>query len=331
MMSAGCGNGQPRSQLAWSACLACFMQWAVLICPLALAQPPDVDSLVMESRFQRTARYLHDASPEMRAEFATSALRELAEVYMAEADLARKQAEDQVNGSKLRAWSIAVDQYAGQIALLLADIELGLPVELRASEKEAVTVVVADRATILSHPRVDQQATYEQRVLLDFCGRSDCKVLTAQAEAAPQPIPVSASQVNPVWKFTERGPVCSHNGIELRFSGARNLARSRATCQQLLQEIMTLINEIAWQQRHGVTVQWQAIAIHATPDRPEHLVQLNGSGDSVLATVPLIHSSPELLRDITPWLQESVQNKKPAALQLDAARYGWERTGDDLH
>ena len=328
MMSAGCGNGQPRSQLAWSACLACVIQWALFMCPLVLAQSPVAESLVLESRFQRTTRYLQDASPEMRAEFATSALRELAEVYMAEADLARKQAEDQGNGSKLRGWSIAVDQYAGQIALLLADIGLGLPVELRENEKEAVTVVVADRATILSHPRVDQQATYEQRVLLDFCGRSDCKLLTAQAAAAPQPIPVSASQVNPIWKFTERGPVCSHAGIELSFSGVRNLARSRATCQQLLQEVMTLINEIAWQQRHGVTVQWQAIAIHATPDRPEHVVQLNGMGDSVLATLPLIHSSPELLPDITPWLQDSVQSKKPAALQLDAARYGWEQTGD---
>ena len=328
MMSAGCGNGQPGSQLAWSACLACFIQWALLMGPVALAQSPVAESLVPESRFQRTARYLQDASPEMRGEFATSALRELAEVYMAEADLARKQAEDQGNGSKLRAWSIAVDQYAGQIALLLADIGLGLPVEIRENKKEAVTVVVAGRATILSHPRVDQQATYEQRVLLDFCGRSDCKLLTAQAAAAPQPIPVSASQVNPIWNFTERGPVCSHDGIELSFSGVRNLARSRATCQQLLQEVMTLINEIAWQQRHGVTVQWQAIAIHATPDRPEHVVQLNGMGDSVLATLPLIHSSPELLPDITPWLQASVQSKKPAALQLDAARYGWEQTGD---
>jgi len=298
------------------------------MCPVVLAQSPVAESLVLESRFQRTARYLQDASPEMRGEFATSALRELAEVYMAEADLARKQAEDQGNGSKLRGWSIAVDQYAGQIALLLADIGLGLPVELRENKKEAVTVVVAGRATILSHPRVDQQATYEQRVLLDFCGRSDCKLLTAQVEAAPQPIPVSASQVNPIWNFTERGPVCSHDGIELRFSGVRNLARSRATCQQLLQEVMTLINEIAWQQRHGVSVQWHELSLRATPQRPEHLMLLNSAGDSILVTVPLIYGSPHLLEDIVPWIKERADTKKPAAIRLDADRYGWERTGD---
>ena len=245
---------------------------------------------------------------------------------MAEADLARKQAQGRESGAKLRAWSGAVDRYASQLLLLLEDIELGLPVELQHNGAESITVTVAGRAVILSHPREDQQVTFEQRVLLDFCGRNDCKVLTA-ATSTQQPIPVSASQVKPVWTFTEAGAVCSHSGIQVLFSSAANLARFRYTCKQLLQEMMTLSNEIAWQRRHGVAVQWGELSIRATPQRPEHLVLLNAAGDSILVTLPLIYGSPHLLEDIVPWLQSRAGANESAAIQLDAARYGWEHTG----
>jgi hypothetical protein len=263
----------------------------------------------------------------LQADFAGTALRELAEVYMAEADLARKQALEQEGAAKLRGWSNAVDQYASQLALLLEDIELGLPVELQHNGVESITVMVGGRAIILSHPREDQQVAFEQRVLLDFCGRNDCKVLTAET-GSRQPIPVSASQVKPVWAFTETGPVCSHEGIQVMFASAANLARSRITCKQLLQEMMTLSDEIAWQRRHGVSVQWHELSIRATPQRPEHVVLLNNAGDSILVTVPLLYGSPHLLEDIVPWIQDRAGTKEPVAIRLDATRYGWERTGD---
>ena len=246
---------------------------------------------------------------------------------MAEADLARKQAQEQEDSAKLRGWSAAVNQYARQLALLLEDIELGLPVEIQHNHAESITVTVGGRAVILSHPRKAQQVAFEQRVLLDFCGRNDCTVLTA-ATSPPEPIPMSASRVKPVWTFTETGRVCSHEGIQVSFVSAANLARSRFTCKQLLQEMMTLADEIAWQQRHGVSVQWHELSLRATPQRPEHLMLLNSAGDSILVTVPLIYGSPHLLEDIVPWIKERAGTKKPAAIRLDAARYGWERRND---
>ena len=292
------------------------------------AQPTDPQTLPdspteATSRYQRTITSLQESAPDLQADFASTALRELAEVYMAEADLARKQAQSQDSAAKLRGWSSAVDQYASQLVLLLEDIELGLPVELQHNAVESVTVMVAGRAVILSHPREDQQVAFEQRVLLDFCGRNDCKVLTA-VTAPPQPIPVSASQVKPVWTFTELGSVCSHEGIQVLFPRAANLARSRITCKQLLQEVMTLSDEIAWQRRHGVSVQWHELSVRATPQRPEHMVLLNSAGDSILVTIPLIYASPHLLEDIMPWIQGRADSEQPVAIQLDAARYGWE-------
>ena len=302
-----------------------FVVGTAIVTPAAQSQTEESLEAEFEtgSRFRRTVVHLQDAGPEMQADFASTALRALAEVYMAEADLARKQAGQQQSPAKLIGWSRAVDQYANQLALVVEDIDLGFPVELLQDDTESARVTVAGRAVILSHPRADQQATFEQRVLRDFCSRSDCKSLTARSSIS-EPIPVSASQIKPVWTFTGDGPVCSHAGIKLRFGSAENIARSRSTCKQLLQEVLSLLNEIAWQQRHGVTVDWDSLSIRPTPGRPEHLVQLNGAGDSILATLPLMYGSPDLLGDIRPWMQGRLGGDKTTDIQLQAARYGWE-------
>ena len=76
------------------------------------------------SRFDRTIRYLQDSPPEERAGFAVAALTELTAVYMAEAGLARSEASDLQGESpaKLLGWSLAVDQYASQLLLVLDDV-----------------------------------------------------------------------------------------------------------------------------------------------------------------------------------------------------------------
>ena len=276
------------------------------------------------SRYQRTVLNLRWEPPEVQAEFASSAVAELTEVYMAEADLARKQAALGQGNPKLRNWSFAVDQYANQLSFVLDDIELGMPLTLRMGREKFVTVSVAGRAVMLNHPRADQQAAFEQRILQGFCSRQDCKSLTVEPEPA-EPIPVSASRVSPQWTFTEQSAVCSHEGIQVNFVGDRNLARYRGTCQQLLQEMFTLATELAWQQRHGVAVDWGKLSISSTPGRPEHVVKLNGAGDSILATLPLIYRSQGLLADITPWLQQRFNNEAPEVVLLDASHYGWEQ------
>jgi hypothetical protein len=287
-----------------------------------------VNASELSSRYQRTAQSVAASTPEIQADFATSGLSELAEVYMAEADLARKQAAElDRKGRKLLGWSRAVDQYANQLMLVMEDIKLGFPVQLIHSKAESLTVRVAGRAIILSHPRADQQTALEQRILQHFCARNDCQALTANAEPAV-PIPVTASRVVPAWTFTDSGPVCAHEGIQVRFSNTQYLARYRATCQQLLQEAMTLADEIAWQQRHGVTVQWSILLVRPIPHRPEHLVQLNESGDSILAVLPLIHGSEGLLDQLKPWLGDRSSNDSQQLIYLDAASYGWESAAE---
>jgi hypothetical protein len=179
---------------------------------------------------------------------------------------------------------------------------------------------------ILGHPRADQQAAFEQRVLTDFCREHDCAVMTAAAAATaakPEPIPVTVVRVNPLWTFTADGAVCSNDGLEVSFRSNRNLATLRGICEELVQELAALAGELAGEEQLGVAIDWDNLAVTATPGRPEHLVRLNAAGDSVLVPIPLLFGSPNLFADIRPWLAARLGRETIPTLRLDASDYGW--------
>jgi hypothetical protein len=275
------------------------------------------------TRFQRTVDALQLADDAQRGRFATVALLQLAEVYMAEADLARREAEQDGADAKLQGWSRAVDKYAAQLLLVLDDIELGFPVELRTNPREVPSAAVGGRVVMLAHPRLGQQSLYEQSVLQEFCSGDTCARLTAELEGY-EPIPLSAVQVKPRWQFGPKGPVCSYRGLSVRFSGGGSLADQRGFCTQLFQEVESLATELAWQQRHGVEVEWSDLSTRTVPGKPLHVVRLNTAGEAILLSLPLLNASPDLLPELAPWLQSRHLNKGAVELQFDGAKLGWE-------
>ncbi len=329
--SGGSPHILPGDISPWS--LLCRLCLLVSLLLAAALFPPHAEAETAAwtpSRFHRTVLYLGKSAAEEQAAFASTALFQLAEVYMAEADLARAQAgRSQDNDrAKLYGWSVAVDGYANQLLLLLDDIEAGYPVELLQSREGAVTVRVAGRTVMLSHPRPGQQAGFEQRVLTGFCSRNDCQRMTASAtKAGTQPVPLSGASIHPDWSFSERGLLCAHGGIELHFDSASEVAASREFCKELLREAADLAAELSWQERHGVVIDWTALRITATPRGPQHLIGLNHSGDSVLLSAPLLFSSPGLLDDLRPWLRSQTSGEQGVTVQLSAASYGWKVAG----
>ena len=302
--------------------VSCFrFSFRLLACFILVA---DVGAQVEESRYERIVLALQSEEPDVRAQFATSALLELTEVYLAEADLARHEAEESEKAKRLTGWSRAVEHYASQLSLVLEDITLGFPVDLRSNPREVASVSVGGRTIMLAHPRNSQQPAYEQAVLGNFCGKGLCRELIASEEEL-KPIPMSAELVSPNWQFTATGPSCSHRNLALTFSAGGDLARKRALCQQLMQETEMLATELAWQRRHGVSIDWDLLSVKTVPLRPEHLVMLNAAGDSLLATLPLINGTEGLLQQLTPWLQlrHGAEDEIPAVL-LQAEALGWE-------
>ncbi len=276
------------------------------------------------SRYQRLVIALQGADEDWRSAYADAALSHLAEIYLAEADLARSQAqiEEHTPDAKLLGWSRAVEQYAEKLLLVQEDVGLGFPVEVYAETFGPPRLVTGGRSVILNHPREDQQSAYEQVVLSEVCRRRDCASLVP-AEPVLEPIPMSAPSVTPEWRFGANGPSCYANSIFIQFSVAADLARVKPLCRQLLQELAALRNDIRWQQRHGVSVDWQSLAIKPTPQRPEHLVTLNGLGDTTLLSLPVLYGSPELLVLVTPWLASPVGGDTDEEIRLSAEDFGW--------
>jgi len=285
---------------------------------LVTADPVIRDS----SRFQKITLALQDANTKMASEFATTALTILTEIYIAEADLAKNEAKDSEDSGKLVTWAAAVEQYASQLSLMLEDVDTGFPVSISPAGNDFAIIAVAGRFIILNHPRADQQSAFEHRVLGEFCSRENCEKLIPSNES-PAPIPVSAPVVSPTWNFTAEGPACSSGGVTVQFSSTGQLASLRSICNQFFQELSSLATEIMWQQRHAVTVDWEVLAIRATPQRPEHTVILNAAGDVILLSLPLLHSSENLLAAVTHWLRAKTLASEEIRLSIDAASYGW--------
>lgn len=299
------------------------MSLALVLALISFSTALQAQELAPQSRFDRTVSALNAADVQARRRFADIALLQLAEIYMAEADLARRQSEAAADPEKLLAWSRAVDRYASQLGLVLDDIEFGFPVEIRNNPHEVSSVSVGGRTIMLAHPRSDQQLAYEHNILREFCVGNACAALTAGEEELA-PIPVTTATVVARWEFSAGGPVCSYRGLTIHFKGVGDLGEQRRLCQQLLEEAETLATELAWQQRHDVAIDWANLQIIATPGKPDHLVVLNKSGDSLLVTVPLLFSTPGLLIDLSPWMRQRYEPGGPQPISLESVALGWE-------
>ncbi|MEH6518594.1 MAG: hypothetical protein V7742_18095 [Halioglobus sp.] len=285
----------------------------------AFAEPVTPSTL---SRYQQALLALQTQEADWKASFADAALSQLVEIYLAEADLAKFQAGEEDPNPKLFGWSRAVEQYANQLMLVQEDIKLGLPVALYVEVLGPPRIVIGGRSVILNHPREDQQRVYESTVLSDFCRRKDCDSLI-QTDTELEPIPMSAPVIEPDWRFTSTGPLCVAHSIEVHFDSTADLSRIKPLCRQLLQELAALHNDLLWQQRHGVHLDWDHLDTRAIPERPIHLVSLNDRGDSLLLAVPILHNSPGLLMDVKPWLVSQQSGDESVQLILRAENYGW--------
>lgn len=264
-------------------------------------------------------------SPDAQSQFATIALTTLVEIHLAEADLARNEAHQLDQKQKLLGWAGAVEQFADLLILVMNDVEAGFPIEISYGSPGPVALTVADRMILLNHPRADQQQAYELQVLLEFCTREACTE-TATPDKAIEAIALSSPTQPPQWKFNLDGPVCfsDKDAIQVQFHSTHNMSFLRSHCEQLFYEIRSLQGEIRSQQARGITLNWDALELLASPGQPEHIIQLNRSGDTSMLSLPLLHSSPQLLDLLRTWLQAETQSGERDILVIDGIQFGWE-------
>lgn len=287
----------------------------------------------LPSRFERTVAALQADPTGQVNTFAGIALAKLADAYAEEARLAREQASRAGRNSNLWGWSAGVEEYARQLSRLREDIESGAPARLIMGNGTSPAVAVADQVVILNHPRPSQQDVLEQGILQEFCARQSCDAAVLEGSEnregsgpmeGTEPIPVYTGQVRPAWSFMQDGPSCAHRGITVKFTSERSLSNSRTICEQLMREVEVLGEELAWQVRHAVAIDWEGMRLEAAQESPQHTVRLNAAGDVLIVSVPLLYSTPGVLRQIVPWLQRSITGEQAPDIVLEADEYGWQ-------
>ncbi len=273
------------------------------------------------SRFERTVGALAlSEDRELQARFASVALLELTETYLAEAGLARREAREAEDPKGLISWAGAVDRYAMQLLPLVEAVEAGAPLELRRNAREVASLTVEGRNIMLAHPRPEQQPVYELAVLERFCRGDTCSTLV---ETEPEPLALPPVPVNLSWEFGPGTAACVYRKLRVQFPGTANLERRKELCARLMRELETLAAELARQPGFGVAVDWENLQLSALSGRPGHLVSLNSFGDSVLVELPLLYASPDLLPAVTSWLRGRYNPAGPPVVELSAADYGW--------
>jgi hypothetical protein len=289
---------------------------ASLLATPASAAP--VRGLQPALRLTALATRLADGPPPLQADLARIALQTLSEVYAEEAQRAQQDLRNQRRDHDLPGWIAGVQRLAQEYAALAERITPDTPVRLSVGPDHSLHLVVDGQLVVVSSPRMNEQAAFEQDILRQFCtlNRCDDLVEAPVATAAPDtdtPLPVH-------WTFSDHaGPSCSSgDGLEFQFRNLRNLARKRTACASALVELHRLAAAIAHEISMGVHMDWEALAIYSRPEPDQQKVVLNHDGESLQLSLPFLSVHPELLPLVIPWLDASVRGQHYPLVLINA-------------
>ena len=255
---------------------------------------------------QLLADRLRDAPAPLRAEFASAVLAELIAAYRREARRARAELTRAPGANKLARWLYAVEAMLYELQTLQKTLSADTPVLISEVPGQTVQLIVAGYPVLLSGPGDYHNEALAQAVLTRFCQRNYCADLLAGDGYGPTP--TAAPDAPPLWRFSDRmGPVCdSGDGLELQFRDTADLESKREACARVVADLHALIALLREEAGRGIVIDWNLLALEATPDPEFQRVILNADGDAVLAELPALQAAPILFVQVLPWVAARV-------------------------
>lgn len=256
----------------------------------------------------------------VRADFAWLVISEMSSVYAEAAAKARSETGRVSDSRTLRTWANAVQAFADSLAKTADEMGAESSVAVRIGADRQVHLYVDGTPVIVSSPDGNAQAGFEQRILSRFCSLHRCDRMVPPADPAELPPVVTNAPAN--WEFSERaGPICmSGNGLEFQFRDATGLPEKRVLCQQAIIELESLVRRVAAEKARGTWIDWNVMAIEPLLGETSHLVVLNGQGDEVRQSLPVLGDRPDLFRVVKPWLAARVSGNDYNLVVLNAGR-----------
>lgn len=259
-----------------------------------------------------------EAGP-VRVEFAQTAIAEMIAAHQAEAQLARREAREQGSRRDLLRWAAAVDAYAAELAAIGQSLTPDSSVGISIGADDSLYLAIAGRPVIVTTPRAQAQAEFEQRIVERFCSAYHCAdfvsefVLSAAASASR---PAAA----PSWSFSQSaGPACSSGGgLELQFRTLADLSRKREVCARLVAELELLLAALARQIDAGVPLDWNRLLVQGDPNAERQRVVLNGAGDTLQLPLPYLVQVPDFLHRSLPWVAAASRGQRYHLVLINA-------------
>lgn len=281
----------------------------------------------------RLARGLAEAPPEVRAQFARTALEEMAAAYDAEAQRVWHGKRVSHRDRDARRWAAHTEAYAERLAALADAVTPATDVEIRRTAAHEVELVLPATSIIVSGPRIAEPGHLAERILARFCALQDCAALAPEptrmaSGAAGQTTPAGQSEatgdgntadgtpappprVAAVWTFSDRrGPTfTTADGLEFLFPDLRDLVRRREACAQVAAELRTLAEQLAQARARGVAIDWDALEVRALPGANDDYVRLNRDGEYLRLPLPALARAPTLLGLARHWLEAAATGR----------------------
>jgi hypothetical protein len=272
-------------------------------------------------RLNRLAANIADGPAMLRADLARIAIDELAMAYADEAARARRDKRRRAQQSDLWRWAAAVEGLAAEYSALAATITFDTPVEINVGPDDDLHLVVAGRSVVVGNPRMREQAAFEQRVIARFCELNLCRDLLDEPDLPVTATAAARRHAEPQWSFSQQaGPVCStDDGLEFQFRNMEDIGRKREACARVAAELNTLAMAIAQDVAGGIRVDWNRLVIQHLPDGDEQVI-LNGEGDYLRLSLPLLVARQELINVVRPWLAAKVSGQRYTLVVLNAGR-----------
>ncbi len=287
---------------------------------LLLATAAAAEAGLPLSRLNRIAVAISREAEPVRADFARIAITEMTAAHAAEAERARQEARAGKGGRRreLLRWANAVDEYAGELAVVGDALTPETGVDISIGHDNSIYLNIGGRPVVIGTPRAREQSEFEQRIIARFCAAYRCEDFVAGFE--PATAPVRARGQPPSWSFSQyAGPACTTvDGLELQFRTIQDLQRKRDICARLVAELYLLLAAIDKESGAGVRIDWNRIEIRGSPNTEQHLVVLNGSGDTLQLTLPDLAAVPDFLRRSLPWLAARVKGESYHLVLLNA-------------
>lgn len=248
-----------------------------------------------------------------RAEFASVALEELIASYQEVLEGPGARAPSLGGKADLRRWKAATAGFVAQLQEARWRLERGADVRLSMGPDGTVMLFVDRQPVLVNGPDAPRTQILQRSLLTRFCSVHPCDSYgalgtVAAGETQWQPR-VAAADAH--WSFTQdqRPRYVTASGMHFVFADLGNREQKERLSLQLADELLRLAEALRAAAGQGQRVDWQAVQVLPRRDGSLEQVRLNGYGERLDVSVPLLAANPVLWREVLPWLHAQVQGE----------------------